>query len=38
VVEAATPATVRLNTTVARGLGLRLPEEHELTERVTAVR
>ena len=37
-VEAATPATVRVNTTVARGLGLRLPDEHELTERVTAVR
>jgi len=38
VVEAATPATVRVNTTVARGLGLRLPEERELTERVTALR
>lgn len=38
VVEAATPATVRVNTTVARGLGLRLPEERELTERVTATR
>lgn len=38
VVETATPATVRVNTTVARGLGLRLPEERELTERVTAVR
>ncbi|SCK61391.1 putative ABC transport system substrate-binding protein [Variovorax sp. HW608] len=38
VVEAATPATVRVNATVARGLGLRLPEEHELTERVTATR
>jgi putative ABC transport system substrate-binding protein len=37
-VEAATPATVRVNTTVARGLGLRLPEERELTERVTAIR
>lgn len=37
-VEAATPATVRVNTTVARGLGLRLPDERELTERVTAVR
>jgi putative ABC transport system substrate-binding protein len=37
-VEAATPATVRVNTTVARGLGLRLPEERELTERVTATR
>lgn len=38
VVEAAAPATVRVNTTVARGLGLRLPEERELTERVTAIR
>ncbi len=37
-VEAATPATVRVNATVARGLGLRLPEERALTERVTAVR
>ncbi|RZI88154.1 MAG: ABC transporter substrate-binding protein, partial [Variovorax sp.] len=37
-VEAATPATVRVNTTVARGLGLRLPDERELTERVTTVR
>ena len=37
-VEAATPATVRVNTTVARALGLRLPDERALTERVTAVR
>ena len=37
-VEAATPSTVRVNATVARGLGLRLPEERELTERVTASR
>lgn len=37
-VEPATPSTVRVNTTVARGLGLRLPEERELTERVTATR
>jgi putative ABC transport system substrate-binding protein len=37
-VEAATPATVRVNTTVARSLGLRLPDERELTERVTAPR
>jgi putative ABC transport system substrate-binding protein len=37
-VEAATPATVRVNTTVARGLGLRLPEERELTERLAAPR
>ncbi|WP_395349080.1 ABC transporter substrate binding protein [Variovorax sp. UC122_21] len=37
-VEAATPATVRINPTVARGLGLRLPEERELTERLTATR
>lgn len=37
-VEAATPATVRVNATVARGLGLRLPEERELTERLAAPR
>ncbi|MGO4394582.1 ABC transporter substrate-binding protein [Variovorax sp. M-6] len=37
-VEAATPATVRVNTTVARGLGLRLPDERDLTARVTGVR
>jgi putative ABC transport system substrate-binding protein len=37
-VEAATPATVRINATVARGLGLRLPEERELTERLAAPR
>lgn len=37
-VEAATPATVRVNATVARGLSLRLPDERELTDRVTAVR
>jgi len=37
-VEPATPATVRVNATVARALGLRLPDERELTERVTAVR
>jgi putative tryptophan/tyrosine transport system substrate-binding protein len=37
-VEAATPATVRVNTTVARSLGLRLPDERALTERVTAPR
>jgi len=37
-VEPATPATVRVNTTVARALGLRLPDERELTERVLAVR
>ncbi|AMM26763.1 ABC transporter substrate-binding protein [Variovorax sp. PAMC 28711] len=37
-VEAAAPATVRVNATVARGLGLRLPNERELTERVTALR
>lgn len=37
-VEAAAPATVRVNATVARGLGLRLPDERELTERMTAVR
>lgn len=27
-----------LGATVARGLGLRLPDERELTERMTAVR
>ena len=37
-VEAATPATVRVNATVARGLGLRLPDERELTERITVTR
>ena len=37
-VEAATPATVRVNTTVAHGLGLRLPDERDLTARVTGVR
>ncbi|MDH6170186.1 putative ABC transport system substrate-binding protein [Variovorax boronicumulans] len=37
-VEAATPATVRVNATVARGLGLRLPEERELTDRLAATR
>jgi len=37
-VEAATPASVRINATVARGLGLRLPEERELTERIAAPR
>ncbi|WP_285415270.1 ABC transporter substrate binding protein [Variovorax sp. efr-133-TYG-130] len=37
-VEAATPASVRVNATVARGLGLRLPEERELTERLAAPR
>jgi putative tryptophan/tyrosine transport system substrate-binding protein len=37
-VEAATPSTVRVNPTVARGLGLRLPEERELSERVGTTR
>ncbi|MEO5737274.1 MAG: ABC transporter substrate binding protein [Variovorax sp.] len=37
-VEAATPATVRVNVTVARALGLRVADERELTERVTAAR
>jgi putative ABC transport system substrate-binding protein len=37
-VESATPAAVRINTTVARGLGLRLPEERELAERLTVTR
>jgi len=34
--EAATPSSVRVNATVARGLGLRLPDERELTERVAS--
>lgn len=37
-VEAATPATVRVNLTVAHGLGLRLPGERELSERVAAAK
>ncbi len=37
-VEAARPASVRVNVNVARGLGLRLPDERELAERVTGVR
>jgi putative ABC transport system substrate-binding protein len=37
-VEAATPASVRVNATVARGLGLHLPEERELADRVMAAR
>lgn len=37
-VESARPATVRVNGNVARGLGLRLPDERELTERVAATR
>ncbi|WP_307615292.1 ABC transporter substrate binding protein [Variovorax boronicumulans] len=37
-VEAATPATVRVNATVARGLGLRMPEERELTDRLAVPR
>jgi len=37
-VESATPAAVRVNVTVARGLGLRLPEERELAERLTVTR
>lgn len=37
-VEAATPASVRVNATVARSLGLRVPNEHELAERVAAAR
>jgi len=37
-VEAATPATVRVNATVARGLDLRLPDTSELTQRVSAAR
>ncbi|MBS0342147.1 MAG: ABC transporter substrate-binding protein [Proteobacteria bacterium] len=38
VVESARPATVRVNANVARSLGLRLPDERELTERVAAPR
>lgn len=37
-IEAATPASVRVNATVARGLGLRLPDERALAERVAAAR
>ena len=37
-IEAATPATVRVNATVARSLNLRVPEERVLTERVTTDR
>lgn len=37
-VESATPASVRVNATVARGLNLRLPSEPELAQRVTAPR
>lgn len=38
VVESAKPATVRVNANVARGLGLRLPDERELSDRVAAQR
>jgi len=37
-VESAAPPTVRVNATVARGLGLRLPQERELAERLSATR
>ncbi|WP_254789774.1 ABC transporter substrate binding protein [Variovorax sp. OV329] len=37
-VEAAHPASVRVNQNVARGLGLRLPDERELSDRVAAPR
>jgi putative ABC transport system substrate-binding protein len=37
-VESAAPPAVRVNATVARGLGLRLPQERELSERLTATR
>ena len=37
-VESATPASVRVNATVARGLNLRLPAESDLAQRVTAPR
>lgn len=38
VVESARPASVRVNQNVARGLGLRLPDERELSDRVAAPR
>jgi len=37
-VESARPASVRVNANVARGLGLRLPDERELTDRVAGTR
>jgi putative ABC transport system substrate-binding protein len=37
-VESATPASVRVNGTVARGLNLRLLPEPELAQRVTTAR
>jgi putative ABC transport system substrate-binding protein len=37
-VESATPASVRVNATVARGLDLRLPDERELAARVSGAR
>lgn len=37
-VESATPASVRVNATVARGLNLRLPAEQALADRVTTAR
>lgn len=37
-VETAAVSTVKVNASVARALGLRLPGERELTERVTAAR
>ncbi len=36
--EAAAPATVRVNPQVARALGLRLPDERELGRRISALR
>ena len=36
-VESAAPPTVRVNATVARGLGLRLPQERELADRKSVV-
>ncbi len=37
-VEGATPASVRVNATVARGLKLRVPSEQELAQRLSAPR
>ncbi|MES2529850.1 MAG: ABC transporter substrate binding protein [Pseudomonadota bacterium] len=37
-IETASPATVRVNQQVARGLGLRLPDERELGRRISALR
>lgn len=37
-IEQAAPATVRVNTTVAHALGLKLPDAQELSARITALR